>query len=321
MPKAVFHTRYDEDGASSRTRAYEYVAPLAGHGVEAVVVPRTARGAFEQVLRRAADGAVVVLQKPSLTFAELEALTAAADGRLVVDFDDAISMGYGPNDPADGIESLHATLRRARAVTTGSTHLAAWARSITAAPVEVLPPSLDPGRYRLRAHAAVEQPLLVWIGSSGNHRDLEAAGPGLRALLEAGAVRLRVVSDRPLGWPGAEWAAWSLDGEARLLAEADVGVMPLYDDERSRGRCGYKAVQYEAAGLPVVASPAAGPAEALGAGLLAASQDEWREAISTLAASPQLRAELGAAGRRHVEARHSLDGNAARLAAVIRSCS
>lgn len=298
MPAAVFYTRYDRDGASSRTRAFEYVEPLGALGIEAVVVPRSAPGAFEEVLRRAAAGAVVVLQKPGLTFGQLEAL---ADAPLV--------------------ESLRATLRRARAVTTGSAHLAAWARGVTAAPVEVLPPSVEPARYPLRAHARVAAPLLVWIGSSGNHRDLEAAAPALQALLGARSVRLRIVSDRPLGWPAAEFEPWSLGGETRLLAQADIGIMPLHDDERSRGRCGYKAVQYQGAGLPVVASPVGGPAEAVGVGLLAGSDAEWREAITTLARSPELRAELGAAGRRHVEARHSRAGAAGRLAGIIRSCS
>ena len=318
MPAAVFYTRYDRDGASSRTRAFEYVEPLGALGIEAVVVPRSAPGAFEEVLRRAAAGAVVVLQKPGLTFGQLEAL---ADAPLVVDFDDAIWMGYGGGEPVDGIESLRATLRRARAVTTGSAHLAAWARGVTAAPVEVLPPSVEPARYPLRAHARVAAPLLVWIGSSGNHRDLEAAAPALQALLGAGSVRLRIVSDRPFGWPAAEFEPWSLGGETRLLAQADIGIMPLHDDERSRGRCGYKAVQYQGAGLPVVASPVGGPAEAVGVGLLAGSDAEWREAITTLARSPELRAELGGAGRRHVEARHSRAGTAGRLAGIIRSCS
>jgi hypothetical protein len=69
----------------------------------------------------------VVVQKPNLTFRQLDELLDASDGRLVVDFDDAIWTGFGPGDPADGLPSLEATLQRARLSTTGSAYLAAWA--------------------------------------------------------------------------------------------------------------------------------------------------------------------------------------------------
>jgi hypothetical protein len=58
-----------------------------------------ASGAFDAVCERAARGAVAVVQKPNLTFAQLDELLDASDGPLVVDFDDAIWMGYGPGDP------------------------------------------------------------------------------------------------------------------------------------------------------------------------------------------------------------------------------
>jgi glycosyltransferase involved in cell wall biosynthesis len=272
-----------------------------------------------RVLDLARAGAAVVLQKPSLTFAELDALAGACAGRFVVDFDDAIWMGYGPGDPADGLESLHATLRRAGAVTTGSEHLAVWARSVTDAPVHVLPPAVDPARYEPRAHEDRGPPLLVWIGTSGNFADFAAAREPLAELLASGEVRLRVVADRPPDLAGVEWQPWSYETETQALA-CDVGIMPLVDGERTRGRCGYKAVQYAAAGLPVVASPvgaAPGLVEDGRTGFLAAGADDWRTALRRLA-DPELRARLGAAGRARVEERHTLAGNARRLAAILR---
>lgn len=80
-------------------------------------------------------------------------------------------MGYGPGDLSDGIPSLKETFRQARLVTTGSAHLAAWARTVTRAQVEVLPPSVDLARYEvLRKAEHVRRPLLVWIGTSGKPR-------------------------------------------------------------------------------------------------------------------------------------------------------
>jgi hypothetical protein len=113
--------------------------------------------------------------------------------------------------------------------------------------VRVPPTSLDLRRYRhLRRHDAVGPPVVCWVGTSGNYRDLEVVHEALRALVEADVVRLRVISDRPLDgaqWPGAEWVPWSFGHEAQELARCDIGIMPLRDDERTRGRCGYKALQ------------------------------------------------------------------------------
>src|SRR5262249_46771103 len=153
----------------------------------------------------------------SLSFKQLDALLDASERRLVVDFDDAIWMGYGPGDPAEGLPSLEATLARARLVTTGSRHLAGWARQVTNSPVHVLRPSLDMRGYRDgRADGEVAAPVACWVGTSCNFRDLEPVGGTLRALMEAGVVRLRVICDRPLDrtdWPGAEWVPWSFERE------------------------------------------------------------------------------------------------------------
>jgi glycosyltransferase involved in cell wall biosynthesis len=332
--EAVFYTRYAANGGSSRTRAFEYVEPLRAHGVNARVVSRVDEcgvpdpAALDEVCDRAASGAVVVVQKPNLTFAQLDELLDASDGRLVVDFDDAIWMGYRPGDPADGLPSLQATLSHARLVTTGSEYLARWARTVTESEVHVLPPSLDLRRYqRVREHEAAASPVACWVGTSGNFRDFEAVSCAMRALIADGVLRLRVISDRPLDtreWRGAEWVPWSFEREVAELARCDLGVMPLRDNERTRGRCGYKALQYQAAGLPVVASAVGGAAEAVldgETGMLVSTGEAWREAVVRLAGDVALRARLGHAGRRRIAERYCMHANAATLASLLRAAS
>jgi glycosyltransferase involved in cell wall biosynthesis len=76
-----------------------------------------------------------------------------------------------------------------------------------------------------------------------------------------------------------------------------------------------------AAGLPVVASPVGVNAELVersGAGLLASSPEDWEAALRELAASVELRRELGARGRAFIETYADLDGQARTLAALLR---
>jgi glycosyltransferase involved in cell wall biosynthesis len=280
---------------------------------------RVRTDAFDELLTQVSD-AVVVVQKPSLTFGQLDALMRITDGRIVADFDDAIWMGYGPNDPPDGIESITATLRAADAVTTGSEYLARWARNIGSERVVVIPSSVDLERYRdVRQHSDVARPVVVWIGTSGNFGDLDIVRGALKKLLADQTIRFRVISDRPLGWSGTEFTPWSFSDEVTQLGTCDIGIMPLVDNERTRGRCGYKAVQYQAAGLPVASSPVGGAQEVVQhgvTGILANTEDEWAAALRRLAQSAGLRAQLAGAGRQHVERRHNIEHNARELAAI-----
>ncbi|MHC4820521.1 MAG: glycosyltransferase, partial [Planctomycetota bacterium] len=109
-------------------------------------------------------------------------------------------------------------------------------------------------------------------------------------------------------------------GEADALRSLDVGLMPLSDDPWSRGKCGFKLLQYAATGLPLLASPVGVNSQIVEEGrngFTASSDDAWVEALVRLAGDADLRRRLGAAARRDAEQRWSTDVLGPPLAAFL----
>lgn len=113
---------------------------------------------------------------------------------------------------------------------------------------------------------------------------------------------------------------WSLEREVEDLQEFDIGIMPLPDDEWSRGKGGYKLLQYMATGMACIASPVGINGEIIEYGtngFLASNEEEWFEKLSLLIENKDLRHNLGMAGRKTVEQRYSLEVACSRLAEML----
>jgi glycosyltransferase involved in cell wall biosynthesis len=259
---------------------------------------------------------VVVVQRRLLPLAELAILRHAAR-RLVFDFDDAVWLrdSYSPRGHVSRKRSrrFRAMIRSSDRVLAGNEYLAEAARRLVETEwVEVLPTCVDPARYPVAEHADRRgPPRLVWVGSSSTLQGLERFRPTLEAIGRSiPGVRLRVVCDR---FPSFEHlpvdpVPWSEAGEAAAIAAADVGIGWVPDDPWSRGKCGLKVLQYQAAGLPVVANAVGVHAEMVRegeTGFLAGPSEDWVAAIRKLA-DPALRQRLGRAGRQQVEDRYSV---------------
>ncbi len=96
---------------------------------------------------------------------------------------------------------------------------------------------------------------------------------------------------------------WSLEREVELFNTCDVGVYPLADDEWSKGKCGFKAIEFMACGVPVVAAAVGVNREIIQDGengFLASTDDEWVDKLARLLADAELRRRFAEAGRRTI---------------------
>lgn len=117
-----------------------------------------------------------------------------------------------------------------------------------------------------------------------------------------------------------EIVRWSEQTEVASMIDCAIGIMPLQDSPWERGKCGYKLIQYMACGLPVVASAVGANSEIVDDGIdgiLVNWTDEWVSALGLLLNSPELRAEMGRAGRRRVEKDYCLQKSGPRLAELM----
>ena len=87
--------------------------------------------------------------------------------------------------------------------------------------------------------------------------------------------------------------------------------MPLTNDKWSQGKCGFKALQYMALEIPVVASPVGINKKIVSpeVGYLAASGEEWKQSLRALMNDQALRAKMGRNGREKVVNHYSVNSN------------
>ena len=239
--------------------------------------------------------------------------------RLVFDFDDAIF--HRDSYHQRGIESsalserFARTVKAADRVIAGNNFLAAAARRSGARyeKVSVIPTCVEPASYQVAAHAGHEDLRLAWIGSASTLQGLERTRTLWEKLgREVKGVSMRIIADRTTNFSELPVTAvrWSEETEAQELAAADIGVNWMPDDEWSRGKCGLKILQYQAAGLPVIANPVGVHREMVmrgASGFLPENDADWIESVRVLR-DPALRKRMGSAGRASVELKYSTPG-------------
>jgi glycosyltransferase involved in cell wall biosynthesis len=261
---------------------------------------------------------VAVIQQKLFAPWELALIRKRCD-TLVYDVDDALWALHPQDAGKPGSQAKAAkiaarfahTCKAVDLVIAGNAYLEAHARDAGASTF-VLPTLLDTNAYTPPPpDACGVGPLRVgWMGTHGNLFFLPEV---LRQLApHRQRIELRVVSDAPYEGELSEmvrFERWSAMLEADQLRGFEVGLMPLTDDEYTRGKCGFKILQYMAVGAAPVASAVGFNTEILTHGedgLLVRKPEDWAEHILRLANDRELLERMAAKARATVVARFSL---------------
>jgi glycosyltransferase involved in cell wall biosynthesis len=248
---------------------------------------------------------------------------------FVFDFDDAVFVSY--KSPSNGYLSYlkfagktETSCRLAAHVMAGNPYLADYARRVNKN-VTVIPTTIDTDKYKPLSYERKSGPMVIgWTGSYSTVQHLDTLRETLRQLAGEATFRLRVIGTPSYQIDGIDVEAmpWRAETELDDLSEIDIGIMPLPDDKWSKGKCGLKALQFMALGIPTVCSPVGVNTDIIRDnenGMLAASGAEWIQKLSILLKSSELREKLGRAGRRTVEQNYSAVSQAPRVLEIFKS--
>jgi glycosyltransferase involved in cell wall biosynthesis len=340
---------YPVEAAASRFRIVQFIEPLAARSIDLTFSPfldaqtfggmyrpkqflaRLPRLLFRTLCRFAAAfrrADVVFVQREAMLFGPpvIEWLATRFRRRpMLLDLDDATWITY--RSPVYGRlatllkwpSKTDRLIRWARVVTCGSPNIAAYAAS-RGADVVVLPTVADTRVFRPR-QGRVESPshipVVGWIGTHGTYPFLERLLPIFERLSREVRFERAIIGSGT----GSDTRRWTMEREAEDFRSLDVGVYPIGNDAWSVAKSGFKAAQYMASGVPFVMSPV-GVCATMGipgeTHLLAATDDEWLDALRRLITDSELRTRMGRAGRAFAERHFALDMHAAVLADAIR---
>jgi len=295
--------------AASRYRVLQYLPYMKAQGIDVSVTefPSSLRGWYI-LLQNIEKNTILLVQRKRMSLPVLM-LLKRANIKIVYDFDDAIMFknSLSPNPYSfRRVLSFKRMLKYSHLVIAGNHFLKKEAEQYHTH-VKVLPTPIDATRYTPKTYEQKDTVNIGWIGDHGSIHYMESYKDVWEALgKKYGArVMLTIICDTFIETRQIKLnkVYWDFNKEIGDLQMLDIGVMPLFDDLWSWGKCGYKIIQYMGVGLPAVCTPVGINRDAVEDGvngLWASTKKEWIDKISLLIEDSALREKMGRAGRKRV---------------------
>lgn len=226
-------------------------------------------------------------------------------------------------------------MREAHGVFAGSHNLENLARK-AGGNVHFIPSGIRLDQYRTQATGDEGQVCLGWIGNGAHYVE------DLTSILEAPLshlagqhdIRLKIVG--ACGEPQLAEVFGKIDGlslelvdevnwsdpeaVSAAVADFDIGLYPLIENKFNIYKCAFKALEYMATSIPVVASGVGANGDVIthgSDGCLVSSPEEWTACLSRLIADERERRSFGTNGRAKVEERYSTKALAAQISGLL----
>lgn len=334
--KILFLAIGDESVASSRVRVYSYLPYLSKKGFKVFILHYTSswqckkiltvkkQNIVEKIVSKLYSVAIILslfifapffdviyVQKVLLS-KFTSAVLKVLNSNIIFDFDDAIYL----------YRNIDHLLKNAASVIVSNKYLKEFASRHNSRTYELISPVEVNNRSSLKRDIPLT---LGWIGSYQTSKYLYPFISVFRSLKDKfenlniefmGAERNKYFESLDI-----KIVEWSIKKEKKYLQRIDIGIMPLIDDDLSRGKGGYKLLQYMAVGIPCVASPVGINKEIVKDGItgfLASSKEEWLEKFTILLENRELRRLMGEQGRLRAKKYYSYEANLPKLVNILK---
>lgn len=236
--------------------------------------------------------------------------------KIIYDFDDAIWIPSASqyNKMAKYFKwfgKVSSICKWSYKVSAGNEFLAAFAERFNKNTV-VIPTVVDTERVHNRLQQQLtNNPVIGWTGTFSTLKYLDIVLPALQRLQQKFEFAFVLIGNKDPRLPlkNYRFIPWQKDTEADDLLTMHIGLMPLYDDELSKGKCGFKAIQYMALGIPAVVSPVGVNGVIVDNGIngyVCNHPEEWESKLSLLLKDSTLRNNMGQAARTKIESAYSV---------------
>lgn len=240
--------------------------------------------------------------------------------KVIFDFDDAIwlsnvSEGNKALNSLKKPSKINSILAYADLVFAGNKYLATYAKKFNPR-VVVIPTTIDTNYHKRKEKSNSDRVTIGWTGTQTTLKYLKPMEEVFVQLKKkyGDKVYFKIICDSPLKSDQVkiEFEQWNKQKEIEQLQTFDIGVMPLINDEWSRGKCGFKGLQYMSLEIPAVLSPVGVNLEIIDHGVngyLAKTTDEWVALLSQLIEDEDLRKSIGKKARETIEKCYSFEAN------------
>lgn len=310
--KVIFLTKYPEKGASSRYRVYQYLPFFKNINFKTQALQSDtsfklmySKGNFfkkvmytlkDYLFRtffifKNLDADVIYMQREIFAFGPLwaEILFKTLDKKIILDLDDALFINKNnQNNPLrwDKASRVKRIISRVDLVIAGNK----WIRDecIKFGAKSAIHIDVAETIQFENIQKKLNNPLkAIWLGSPTTSKYLFLIEKSLKRIQDEIGLEINIVG----GNPNEKFAfksccfEWSRENENKYLSISDIGLMPLPNENWSKGKCGGKARTYMASGVIPVVSNIGYNKDLIKhkiTGFLCSSSFDWEEALKLL---------------------------------------
>lgn len=244
-------------------------------------------------------------------------ISLISDVKMIFDFDDSIWL---PNSSKankkfmwlKSFNKVSKIIELSDHVIAGNEYLYNYAKNYNQK-TSIIPTTVDTDKFKPTTKRNQKKVTIGWSGSSTTIEHFKLAIPILEEIKKKykNKIDFKIIGDKNFYNPslnvyGVDWCS---ETEVLDLNEIDIGIMPLPDDEWSKGKCGLKGLTYMSLEIPTIMSPVGVNCDIIEHGVngfLAKTDSEWHSALSMLIESEELRKEIGKKGRQTVVQKYSV---------------